>query len=69
MKEYHHAFITAATLFYSAEKAGRAMLSMTNDYGGAFVYYLEPVPKWTDFAQILEKCPNEHVLTFIFQNS
>ena len=40
MKEYLHAFITAAALFYSAEKAGRAMQSMTNDYGGAFVYYL-----------------------------
>ena len=40
MKEYHYAFITAAALFFSAEKAGETMQFMTNDHWGVFVYCL-----------------------------
>jgi hypothetical protein len=40
MKEYHHSFITAAALFFSAEKAGEAIQFMINNHCGLIVCYL-----------------------------
>ncbi|NWK57707.1 hypothetical protein HW115_18965 [Verrucomicrobiaceae bacterium N1E253] len=40
MKEYHHSFITAAALFFSAERAGEAVQFMINNPCGVIVYYL-----------------------------
>jgi hypothetical protein len=39
MKEHYQAFITASFLFFSAEKAGEAVLRFSNDYGGVAAYY------------------------------